>query len=364
MSQKKTVIINGLVFDGHELHQNLAVAIENGVISNLGNVPDTSYTTIIDATGQTLLPGLIDAHVHLTADLENTCHLLTQMARAGITTALDMGYLPKPIRDAVRDQPGMTDIRAAGNYATSTGSTHSRFPHISKESLVDSSELAISFVQTRIAEDAEYIKIVADIPGPSQEVVDTLAAEARKAGKLSVAHAARKGSFAMAQEGKVDIVTHVPLDFPLDEDEAKKMKDEGRVCVPTLIMEQGLAKAGIFPGLDYTAARESVSRLHKAGVSIVVGTDANQSPRAGVRHGDAIHEELKLLVDAGMSNLEVLRGATSASAEAFRLYDRGVIAVGKRADLVLVNGNPAESIGCTKDMVRVWIHGEEVKTRD
>jgi imidazolonepropionase-like amidohydrolase len=360
MSSKKTVIINALVFDGHELHEHLSVTIENGLITAITNSPDTSNATIIDATGQTLLPGFIDAHVHLIGDIETVNSLLTQMAKAGVTTAFDMGFLPKPIRDAVKNQPGKTDIRSSGNFATATGSTHSRFPFITKENLIDTPEAGIAFVKARIAEDADYIKIIADVPGPSQEVVNVLAAEARKVGKLSIAHAARKAAFAMAQEGNVDIVTHVPIDFPLTEEEAKLMKSKGSVCVPTLIMERGVAGAGVFPGLEYSAAKESVTQLHKAGVSIVVGTDSNQSPRMGVKHGDSFHEELLLLVEAGMSNVEVLRAATSASAKAFRLQDRGTIDVGKRADLVLVSGNPVEDVTATKDVKRVWIAGSEV----
>lgn len=360
MSRDKTTIINALVFDGYMLHQNIAVTIENGLISDVSSFADTSDSSTIDATGQTLLPGLIDAHVHLIGDAETVCLLLTQMAKAGITTGLDMGMMLKPVQDAVRGRLGMSDFRSSGNYATSTGSTHSRFLHTSKESLVDSIEMGVNFVQARVLEGADYIKIVADIPGPSQEVVNIIAAEARKAGKLSVAHASRKASFAMAQEGKVDIITHVPLDFPLDVIEAKLMKDEGRVCVPTLIMEQGLAKVGMFPGLNYAAARQSVTQLHMAGVPIVVGTDANQSPRAGVKHGDAIHNELELLVDAGLSTLEALRGATSLAAEAFGLHDRGGISIGKRADLVLVDGNPVDDITMAKNIKKVWVDGHEV----
>lgn len=360
MSQSKTIIINALVFDGYEPRRGLAVTIADGLIIDLSSSPDTSNATIIDATGQTLLPGLIDAHVHLSHDFKTSCRLLKHMAKSGVTTALDMGYLPKSARDAVRGLPGMTDIRFAGNFATSSGSRHSQMPHISQESLVDSTELGVTFVQARVAEGVDYVKIVADIPGPSQDVVNTIAGEAKKAGKLSVAHAARKAAFAMAQAGKVDIVTHVPLDAPLDEVEAKLTKDEGRVCVPTLIMEQGLAKAGIAPGLKYSAAKESVTQLHKAGVSIVVGTDANQYLGAGVEHGSAIYEEMKLLVDAGLSNLEVLKGATSLSAQTFRLRDRGVIEVGKRADLLLVNGNAVDKIPAVKNVDKVWIAGHEI----
>jgi len=80
-----------------------------------------------------------------------------------------------------------------------------------------------------------------------------------------------------------------------------------------------------------------------------------------VTHGEAIHRELELLVDAGLSNEEALRAATSLGARWFRLEDRGVIAVGKRADLVLVGGNPMDNIAATRDVKRVWIAGEEIR---
>ena len=356
----KTTIKNALVFDGHSLHKNLAVTIENGMISNFGSAIDTSNAKIIDGNGMTLLPGLIDCHVHLDPDIEKASTLLLQLAKAGVTTALDMGHFPGSVRDGLRNRSGIADLRFAGTYATSTGSIHSRFRDVTEANLIDEPQAAVHFVEDRIAEGADYIKIVADQPGPSQEVVNALVTEARKRGMLTVAHAARKGALGMAQAGKVDIVTHVPLDVPLKEAEAKLMKEEGRVCVPTLVMEETMASRKIFPGLNYSAAKESVILLHKAGVHILAGTDANQSPMAAVKHGEALHRELELLVNAGLSNEEALRAATSSGAQWFRLEDRGVIAVGKRADLVLVGGNPIDNIADTKDVKRVWIGGEEI----
>lgn len=220
-------------------------------------------------------------------------------------------------------------------------------------------ESARRFVEDRIAEGADYIKIVCDVPGPSQEIVNALA-EVRKRAKLSIAHAARKKAWAMAQEGKVDVIPHAPMDHPIDGEATKVMKDEGRVCVLTLVTEETMANAEAFPRLNYAAAKEPASLLHAAGVPILAGTDANQSPMAAVKHGEGLYHELGLLVDAGLSNEEALRAGTSLPAKGFRLDDRGVIAVGKRADLVLVGGNPVGDITATKDVKRVWVAGEEV----
>jgi imidazolonepropionase-like amidohydrolase len=138
-----------------------------------------------------------------------------------------MGHFPGAVRDSLANHDGIADVRIAGNYATSTGSMPSRLPRITPASLIDSPKSAVHFVENRVAEGADYIKIVADVPGPSQDVINTLVDEAHKHGKLTVAHAARIKAFAMAQEGKVDVITHIPVDFALDKAAAKLMRDEG-----------------------------------------------------------------------------------------------------------------------------------------
>jgi imidazolonepropionase-like amidohydrolase len=133
----------------------------------------------------------------------------------------------------------------------------------------------------------------------------------------------------------------------------------GQVCVPSLIMEKTIVAAGIFPGMNYKAAKESVAQLHKAGVPILAGTDSNSSPRAGVKREPAFHQELELLVEVSLSNEEALKAGTSLPAKWFRLEDSGVIEIGKRADLVLVAGNPLEDITATKNVSKVWVAGKE-----
>lgn len=361
---KRTAIINALVFDGHSIRKGRTVIIENDRIINFSSLSEITHAYIIDGKGSTLLPGFIDAHVQLESNTEKAPRLLRDLVLAGVTTALDMGLLHSTVREGLRSHIGIADVRFVGTFATSTGSTHSRFINSTPESVVDTPKMAVKFVEDRVTEGADYIKIVADVPGPSQEIVNTLAAEAKRHGKLSIAHAARIAAVAMAQEAKVDIITHVPLDFPLGEAEAKAMKDGGRVCVPTLIMEKTLASAGISPGLNYEVAKESVIQLHNAGVLIIVGTDSNSSYMAGVKHGASFHQELELLVEAGLSNEEVLRAGTSLPAKWFRLEAGGVIEVGKRADLILVEGNPLQDIRDAKKVSRVWLAGKEVNLNE
>jgi len=142
------------------------------------------------------------------------------------------------------------------------------------------------------------------------------------------------------------------------------MVAQGSIAVPTLIMMQGVMDNTKRPGITYNAARASVNAMHEAGVPVLAGTEANMQPGipANVKHGESMHQELELLVDAGLSNLDALRAATSPPAKHLRLEDRGVIAVGKRADPVLVSGDPLVDIKATKSIQKVWCKGVEVES--
>ncbi|MFN2565433.1 MAG: CIA30 family protein, partial [Gemmatimonadaceae bacterium] len=100
--------------------------------------------------------------------------------------------------------------------------------------------------------------------------------------------------------------------------------------------------------------RASLAKLAKGGVRILAGTDA---PNLGTAHGVSMHRELELLVEAGLTPTTALTAATSAPAEAFGLRDRGRIAPGMRADLVLVEGNPTTDIRATRAIAGVWKAG-------
>lgn len=107
-------------------------------------------------------------------------------------------------------------------------------------------------------------------------------------------------------------------------------------------------------------ARMTVAAMRAAGVPILAGTDA---PNPTTAHGVSLHGELSLLVDAGLSPVEALAGATSVPATAFRLTDRGRIEPGRRADLLLVDGDPTRDIRATRRIAMVWKGGVSVDRR-
>ena len=264
----------------------------------------------------------------------------------------------------------MADIRSAGIPATIAGSTHSHLPGYPAAELVDGPTGAARFVTDRIAEGADYIKLIADIPGPDQETLDALVATSHDQGKLTVAHAVSTAAFDMALQAGADMITHVPLDRRLTESTAARVLGQKCVSIPTLTMMKGIVdriaaaaasqREGVpAAGPSYESARGSVAELHRAGVPILAGTDANAGPGIpfSPRHGESLHDELELLIDAGLSTVEALRAATVLPAQHLGLHDRGVIEPGRRADLVLINGDPIADIRATRQIRRVWCAG-------
>ncbi len=337
------------------------VVVDGGVIGD-GAVEGGPADGAEPTSGGYLVPGLIDCHLHLHGP--ETLHAL---AARGVTTGLDMGS-PAPLVAALRGRPGVTDIRSPLMAASSPASAHAaRMKDIPAfvEALVAGAADADAWVDRHAREGADYIKIVIDLPGFDQQTVDALVAAAHAHHLAVVAHASRSDAVRMAQRAGVDVLTHAPLDRPVDPAQAAELAATGAVIVPTLTMMRGIvenvaARGG--PGPAYEPARASVVALHAAGMPILAGTDANATPAAPASpvFGESLHDELALLVDAGLTPTEALEGATCLAAEHFGLTDRGRIAPGLRADLVLLAEDPTVDIAATRTIRGVWIAGDPV----
>lgn len=379
---RKIAIQNVRIFDGHRVGEPTTVFIDDGMIS-----PEVDGAEQVDGRGGVLLPGFIDAHIHLNTEKE-----LWAMAQHGITTGLDMATWPPSKIQALRGIVGTTDFRTPGAPATTPGSLHTVLLPIPAEALINNPEEAVEFVRRRVAENVDYIKMIADEPGPDQASLNAIVVEAHKHGKLVVAHAAAFHPFQMAQDAGADVLTHCPVDKVLDEQACLRMVNDGRISVPTLVMMEATTGAlswkailsllqhpvtvwGVVKAMrkspragkpTYTNARDSVAALHRAGVTILAGTDAHKEDLSpfSIVHGESLHRELELLVEAGLSTVEALQAATSLPAKHFGLGDRGVIEVGKRADLVLLAENPVDDIRASRSIRKVWCAGHEVVYRD
>ena len=347
----KIALVNVRVFNGQQILEPNTVIIDNGLIGT-----DGEGAVEVDGQGGVLLPGLIDAHIHL-----HGLDTLEQLVSHGITTGLDMACRPPSLVDSLRGHTGLTDIRSPGQPAASPLAKHTKLMKFPADLLVSNPEDAAKFVADRVSEGSDYIKIICAIPGHDQSTLNALVAAAHEHNKLTIAHAADFGSFNMAQAAQVDMVTHAPLDKPLDNDSVTRMLTENRISIPTLSMMKDVFEKLHRDGDDYAHAKASVTAMYKAGVPILAGTDANAAPHApaNIVHGESLHSELELLVDAGLSTIDALRAATSLPAKYFALHDRGVIEPGRRADLVLVAGDPIKDIRATRQIRQIWCGGVE-----
>jgi imidazolonepropionase-like amidohydrolase len=346
----KTALTNVRVFDGRTLSAPRTVIIDGAAIGL-----DARGAQIIDGKGATLLPGLIDAHVHL-----EDVTTLQELTGYGVTTALDMACWPPSLVASLRHQAGLTDIRSAGTPATDPQSLQAQLPGFPAGGVLTGPGQAGAFVAARVAEGSDYIKVIVDVPGLDQATLTALTVAAHTFGKLVNAHTTASAAVDEALRAGIDVIHHVPLDTALTSAQAARYALGGHVSVPTLTMMEGFASLGI-PGLSYDAARGSVVALHQAGVRILAGTDSNHKQGIPVQpaFGASLHHELELLVDAGLSPAEALRAATVQPAQAYGLVDRGVIAPGLRADLVLIDGDPLADITATQRIQRVWAGGVE-----
>ncbi|MFG1928667.1 amidohydrolase family protein [Cryptosporangium sp. NPDC048952] len=346
----RTALTNVRVFDGRTLSAPTTVVITGRLIGGSAVGART-----VDGRGGTLLPGLIDSHVHL-RDLDT----LSQLTRYGVTTALDMACWPPSLVDSLRRRPGRTDIRSAGVPATAPGSPQSQAPGYPANGVVAGPDQARQFVAARVREGSDYIKVIVDVPGLSQATLNALVSASHAAGKQVMAHAAANATVSEALAAGADMIHHVPLDSVLTATQVGQYATRRRTSVPTLTMMEGFAGLGV-PGWSYATARDSVAALQRAGVQILAGSDANVTPGVPVNpaFGVSLHRELELLVGAGLSTAAALRAATSVPASAFGLRDRGAIRPGYRADLLLIEGDPTADIRTTRNIQRVWAGGVE-----
>ncbi len=387
-------IANVRVFDGSRVIPEATVIVRNGRIRAVGpNVIPPSGLPVIDGTGSTLLPGLIDAHAHAWARRD-----LERAAQFGVTTEMDMWTDRRFANRMRREQertgaPDRADHFSAINPATTPeGYPYNFTPDVVETPTLSSPEEADQFVARRIAEGSNHLKLMLedgstggfDVPILSRATVRALTRAAHRRGILAVAHVTEKVHAVNAVEDGVDGLEHVFVDEITDPAFIHLAKRKGIFVVGTLNAEEALittaggesivADPDLGPYLteeevlslltpppptpltleNLEIAKENVRRLHAAGVPILTGTDV-------FTHGVSIHRDFELLVQAGLEPVDVLTGATSAAATAFGFADRGRIAPGLRADLLLVAGDPTANIKATRAIQRIWKAGVEVE---
>jgi len=381
------------LFDGKRVVPRANVTIRQGIITAVGpNVPVPPGLPVIDGRGKTLLPGLIDSHVHVFRGAQEDA------VRFGVTTEMDMFTLAPDFAAWRAHRESLSRTTAADTWSAGLGVSapnghpSGTMPGSAGIPTLGSTAEADAFVAARAAEGADFIKIIMEdnsflapgstIPALSIEEVCASVRAAHRLGKLAIVHASRARDAQAAVECDADGLAHLFADEVASPELVRLARDR-RIFIQTTLAViaagsdasfaaelyglpeiQALLSAGqrqilqmgfgpVRPrGID-TALR-SAQLFHASGVPLIVGSDA---PNPGAPHGLGVHAELQLLVKAGLSPLQALAAATSLPARLFGLSDRGVIAAGRRADLLLVRGDPTRNIAATLDVDRIWKNG-------
>lgn len=391
--EASTLIQHVRVFDGERMLPARQVLIDQGKIVDAnykGKIKDDMK--LIDGSGRSLLPGLIDAHVHAYRDQD--LPLLF-----GVTSHIDM-FSAVELMQGIKKQmkegknKAAPDLFSAGTLATAPKG-HGTEYGMTIETLVKPEE-AQAWVDKRVAEGSDFIKIViergsARYPFQSLDAatVQALIKASHARNKLAVVHISTYEDARAALAAGADGLVHLYNGAESSETQIKELvtlaKKHRAFVIPTLSVLESVAgvkaedilQDSTFTSLlskaqlatlnstygktsqpELLAAPNKLSAaLHAARVPVLAGTDAGNS---GTMHGISLHHELAALVKAGLSPSAALHAATLAPAKAFRLGDRGRIAAGVKADLLLVEGDPSVRIEDTRRIVEIWKDGEIV----
>lgn len=348
------------------------------------SAPTTAPESVVDGGGRTVLPGLINCHVHLSADgapdlfaqvagdtvslsTLRAAHSARETLHSGVTTVRDCGAadgvvveLAKAIESGLATGPR---IQAAGRVITMTGG-HGHF--IGREA--DGPDEIRKATRTEIKSGAAVIKVMATggvlTPGvsPTQtallpEELAVVAQEAHNSGRRVTTHAIGRSGIHNALLAGIDSIEH---GFYLDDELLELAVARGTFLVPTILAVDGIVRNGRAGGIpdwvvdkaerEAAKQRESFAAAVASGMRIAAGTDAGTPFN---RHGD-MARELALMVENGLTSMQTLVAATHGAAENLgMLNELGTLEVGKLADLVVVDGDPVADISATGQVALV-----------
>jgi imidazolonepropionase-like amidohydrolase len=384
--------------------ERVAILIEGGRVKEVGKAVELESrlprgARVVDLSAYTVLPGLIDAHTHLTFDpgqmgftglgisVPREALIGARNARAtleaGFTTVRNVaanGYADIALRDAINagDVPGPR-IDASGPAIGITGGhcdENLLAPefHYHAEGVAD----GVSAVMAKVREDIKYgsdvIKFCAtggvlsqgdrpDLEQFSPEEMRALVVEAHRLGRKVAAHAHGAQGIKDAVLAGVDSIEHGSF---INEEDIELMKEHGTYLVPTLYLSDWFLENyktlaltdDIIAKAKYVlpAARQNVARAFREGVKVAFGTDAAVYP-----HGLNAHE-FGVMVKLGMTPLQAIQAATVNAAELLGWSDRvGTLEPGHYADLVAVEGDPLQDVTVLERVKVVMKGGEVVK---
>ncbi|EKU45934.1 MULTISPECIES: metal-dependent hydrolase family protein [Brevibacterium] len=402
-----TVFTNAQVFDGTRfIPGRRDVVVDGGritAITEAGQGSHNASDTFVDCSERTLVPGIIDCHVHLMSagaastsafhdpfslPFYSSVRHMEETLAGGVTTMRDAGGTDLGAKVAVDTGvvrgPRMTiavtimsQTGGHGDFHLVSGSDSPFLaPHPGRPSgVADGVDGVRRKTRELLRAGADHIKICStggvlsprDDPRHSQfteEEIAVIVAEAAAQGAHVMSHAQGAPGIKNAVRAGVRSIEH---GIYLDDEAIDLMLEHGTFLVPTLQAPRAVIKAAEAGAslpqsvIDKAHAviethHESIVRAHEAGIRIAMGTDAGVGP-----HGKNL-EEISLLAGAGLSSAEALAAGTSVAADLLGHDDRGRIAPDALADLVLVDGDlSSDDVRGIEDRVsEVWLDGTRV----
>jgi imidazolonepropionase-like amidohydrolase len=400
----KTLLAGGQVFDPRSGQVSAAdVVIEDGRISDVGSGLDGDDS--IDVGGRTLLPGLFDCHTHVMIEhidmwkmLQRPFSLMFYEAEKnleatldiGITTVRDAGGADLGVKTAVdrglvrgpRMQISIRMLSQTGGHGDEWMASGAHVPFFmeypgSPSALVDGPEEMRKKVRELIRNGADVIKVAVSggvlsprddprHPHFRMEELEMMVSEAAAAGRWVMAHAQSAEGIKNGIRAGIRSIDHGVY---LDDEAISMMVERGTYLVPTLVAPQGVLdaadKGAQIPEESLRKAREVVD-IHRqsfrkavaAGVKVAMGTDSGVTP-----HGENLRE-LALMADGGMTPAEAITATTLVAAELMGLEDElGSIEPGKRADVVVVEGDPFDLKTLAERVEVVYKDGQRLVDR-
>jgi imidazolonepropionase-like amidohydrolase len=382
-----TLITNIRLWDGIADHasEDAVVLIAGEVIVWAGSrdsLPaEAAGAEVVDGHGGTLLPGLIDAHIHLamsrgsgaTAPLTGALDAAASALDVGITAVRDLGARDHSVIAAARE---IAAGRAPGPWLVAAGRPLSvpggYMPGVAVE--VDSPDATRAAVKAEAAAGAGVIKVIAspvpasrDIEVPRSFGPENLAAAVDAAHACGLRLTAHAHSLAGARDAVLAGFDCIEHGYRLDPDTIAEMARRGTWLVPTLVAMEAAQAPWLGPaGADrdaadvrrarerWEAAAEAAVQAHRAGVQMATGTDA-----VTIVPVTAVRREVALLVEvAGFTPVEALRAATSHAASLLGIESHtGAVRAGLRADLLLVDGDALSDPSALARVMAVWRGG-------
>ncbi len=417
------VLENTRVFDGRQDLGIVDVVVKDGRIAHIGTADHAQWRDArrIDYTGKHLLPGLVSNHSHVgnTEGLDHGDRFYTrdivvrdlrQFQRYGVTTVTSLGMNGDAftaIRAEVRHDPALgAQLYGAGaGIGAVAGAPPAKIMGLANDPVARPATPgeARAAVRAQKAAGVDVIKLWVDdlggrFPMMAPEIYRAAIDEAHRVDLRVAAHIHDHAQAADLVDAGVDIIAHGIRDEAISPTLLKAMKDKGTWYIPTVSIDEAnylyaenpawletpfLRNALPAPvatrwqdpqwqaqqlaGAGVPAARKAVDTnlrnlrtLHDGGVGIGFGTDSGAMPQRVI--GFAEHRELELLTMAGFTPAQALTVATSEAARLQGLDDRGHIAVGKRADLLVLDADPLQDILNTRRIHAVWQAGRQVSS--